>query len=86
MATTNTVKMTFTYADNKSRNYEFSCAADDLIDVEYKINAINASISAGTDDGFKQFFISDDGAMTTKISTAQIISVTETVLDLGGNS
>lgn len=86
MATSNTVKMTFTYADDKSRNYEFACDEDALWDVEDKINAINASIVAGTDDGFKQFFISDSGAMTKKISSAQIISVTETVLDLGGNS
>lgn len=61
-----------------------------LAAVEQKINSINDSLAAGTDNGLANFFISDDynaessiGSFS-KISEAKIISVVETKIPLGG--
>lgn len=81
-----TVKMTLSYDDDDKRNYDFSCDENDLLAVKSKIVAVNTSLAGGTDDGMSDFFLSDNGGNLTKISAAQIISVEETVLDLGGNS
>lgn len=82
----NTVRLKFTYADADTRTYDLECDDNNLMDVQSKVNALNASVTAGTDGGFTTFFLSDNGEEFTKISEAQIISVTETVLDLGGNN
>lgn len=81
---TNTVKMTFLYEDADTRIYDLDCDDDNLPGVSFYIKRINASLEAGTDDGMAAFFLSNGGESLAKISEAQIISVTETVLDLGG--
>lgn len=83
---TNSAKLTFKYNDETTRNYELSVEADDMIDVEDNVKAINVSLAAGTDNGMSSFFVSKAGASLAEISAAQLISVTETVLDLGGNN
>jgi len=83
---TNSVKIKMTYADSTTRDYELSVDENDMMDIEDNIIAINASLTAGTDGGLKSFFVSNGGASLARISEAQIISVTETVLDLGGNA
>ena len=81
---TNTVRMKFLYADADTRTYDLPCDDDNLPAVKSKIRQINSSLEAETDGGMADFFLSDNGEALTKISEAQIISVTETVLDLGG--
>lgn len=86
MATENKVKITMSYTDDTKRNYELAVDEQDMIDVEDNIIAINASLKAGTDGGLSTFFVSNNGSNLSTISEAQIISVSETVLDLGGNA
>jgi len=87
MATTeNTVKLKFMYKDETTRNYDLTIDEDDMMDVSDKVISVNQSLTSGTDNGLSSFFISNGGASLAKISEAQIISVTETVLDLGGGN
>lgn len=83
---TNSVKIKLLYTDSTNRDYEFSVSRDDMVDIEDNIIAINTSLASGTDGGLKTFFVSNGGASLSKISEAQIISINETVLDLGGGN
>lgn len=83
---TTSVKMKFLYADATTRDYELSVDSSDVTNIESNIIAVNSSLNAGTDDGLKSFFVSNSGASLALISEAQIISVTEIVLDLGGGN
>lgn len=82
----NTVKLKFMYKDETTRIYDLTIDENEMMDVADKVIAVNQSLTGGTDNGLSSFFISNGGASLAKISEAQIISVTETVLDLGGNT
>lgn len=75
------VKTNMLYQDADTRNYTFD-ASDSITPnaVREKINAINASITGGTDNGFSQTFTSDNGANLTKISGASIITEVDTII------
>ena len=65
----------------------YSLEVDDSIDsseVKAKILALNASLAAGTSDGFNEFFVSDMGDFLVKISEAKMVEVTETPVAIGG--
>ena len=80
-----TLKTTFTFDDDTTRQYAFSVADSLATACKSKIKAINTSLAGGTDNGLGDFFLSDGGDPLVKISAAQLISETETELDLGGN-
>lgn len=85
MATiTNSVKLTFEYKDKDTKTYDFSIDEDEMMGVSFKVKAVNASLTSGTDNGLSSFFVSKAGASLAQISEAQIISISETVLDLSG--
>jgi len=85
MATENTAKLKFLYKDETTRNYDLEVDASLTSSIKEKVVAVNQSLTSGTDNGLSSFFVSNAGASLAKISEAQIISVTETVLDLGGD-
>ncbi len=83
---TNTVKLTFKYTDDTTRQYALGCADSLLTGVKNKVKAINTSLAGGTSGGLNSFFVSIGGASFASISAAQIISETETTLDLSGGN
>ena len=87
MATEKTLRLTFGYHDsNEKRNYTFTDFEDSAVsDIKTKINAINSSLSAGTDAGLSAFFTSSEGDYLAKIEGAVLTRTLETPLDLGGN-
>lgn len=77
---------------NFTRSYKFANISDTaLANVEAKINALNASLAGGTDDGLAEFYRSDDFDASqdkgtfTKIVSAQTESITETKIFGGDN-
>lgn len=78
------LKMTFAYDDDTTRQYVLNVDIDKATACKSKIRAVNTSLAGGTSGGLDEFFVSADGEYLKKISAAQIISETETVLDLGG--
>lgn len=80
-----TLRATFAYeGTNFTRNYDFEIEDEFKADAKNKVLAINASMEAGTAGGLSTFFVSDNGENFIKISSAKIITVTETQLDLEG--
>lgn len=83
----NSVTMTFGFGGTDfTRKYKFeNVSASALTGVKAGIQAVNASLTAGTAGGLSLFFVSDDyiadsiGAFTG-ITAAQIDSVTESVI------
>lgn len=83
MASTNTLRATFAYENtNETRKYDLDISEDAIPNVKEKTLAINASLAAGTAGGMSSFFVSDNGNHMIKISNLELISITETVLDL----
>ena len=79
MAVTNSVTMTFTYTDDETSQLKLdklSSAA--LSSVEHKVIGVNASLSASTDGGLKDYFVSKNGQPLKQISKAVIESVSDT--------
>ena len=93
MSIKNSVMLEFGYTNTDfKRTYTIDgLSAAALPNIESKILAINASLTAGTDDGLGAFFRSDDFNASTntgtfnKITSAKIESVEETYI-FGGNS
>lgn len=75
------VQTTLLYEDATTRNYTFD-AAEPIVpnDVRSAVQAINASIAGGTDDGLHTTFTADDGANLTKISGAKLTQETVTMI------
>ena len=93
MAKENSVTLTFGYTGTtETRKYKFDEVDDDALgSVKTKVQAINASLAAGTDGGLATFFRSDDYDATdsnnvvgnlNKIVAAQYDEVTTTDIDL----
>lgn len=85
---TNSLQLSFGYENSdQKRTYTFSDINDSVISgIKAKVIAINDSLAANTDGGLASFFIDDNNNNLKYIEEAKIISVTETPLDLGGNS
>lgn len=81
-----TVKTKFKYNDDTTRIYAFDCADSLAAGVKPKILAINSSLSAGTDDGLAEFFVSDAGENFVQISGATIESSTSVPVAIAPNS
>lgn len=80
---TNNVTITLLYADDTTRNYTFEdVSADDLDDVNDKINAINANENNAYENFYKTF-VSEDGAAVTSISACKLTNITEEVIYSG---
>lgn len=86
-----TIELGYTNTDFK-RTMTISEVPDEAFpDIETKINAINASLAAGTDGGLSTFYRSDDfdasqnKGMFNKINKARIESVEEVYI-FGGNN
>lgn len=77
-----TVNLTLGYKNTKeTRTYTIDdVARDDLQYIEEKVDAINASIKAGTDDGLSAFFRSDDYDESTDTGTMVGIIEAESVI------
>lgn len=93
MSTNNSVAIELGYSNT---DFKRTMTIDDIsdeafADIENKINAINASLSAGTDDGLGIFFRADDydasqnKGIFNKINKARLESVEEVYI-FGGNS
>ena len=79
------VKVTMLYQDANTRDYSFNASNSITPNaVREKITAINASIAGGTDGGFSQTFVSDEGSNLTKISGASVITEVDTII-FGGD-
>lgn len=89
----NSVIMTLGYTGTDfTRQFKIdNVEADALSSVKANILAVNASITAGTDDGLADFFLSDDYDATDSeniigkcsgIVDAQIVEMTTTPIDL----
>lgn len=77
---TNKVVITLAFADSTSRTITFNGVEDDkLLDVEDKVNALNANMPTS----FARTFVSKIGATCTMINAAKIISTTEDVIYSG---
>lgn len=87
MAQENSLRLTFGYEDSEQkRNYTFSGVKSSVMpDIKDKVEAINASLAAGTDTSLAAFFTDNDGNNFKKIEQAVLTVTTETPLDLGGN-
>ena len=96
MATNNSAVVTFGYRDSDfTRKYRFSgLSAADLTGVKDAVLAINASVKAGTDGGFAEFFRADDyddsdpqnivGGFKSIVAAETDVTI-ETEIDLSGN-
>lgn len=73
-----TLQITLLYQDGETRTYAFVASGAVPNTVRTKIQAINASISEGTDDGLSTTFVSDYGGNLTRISGAKIINEVDT--------
>ena len=83
----NTIRLTFGYEDTEfTRNYELKIDDSLVAGAKQKIKDINNSLLGGTAGGLSSFFVSDSGENFTLITDAQLTSITETKLDLGGGS
>lgn len=93
MAKENFVTITLGFGGTtETRKYKFDDVDDsDLEDVKTKVQALNASLAAGTDEGLAEFFRSDDYNAAdpnnivgefNRIVAAQIDEVTTTEIDL----
>ncbi len=87
----NSIKLTLGYDQSEfTRKMTIGNVADsiasDSATIKQKIQAVNASIAGGTDDGLKDFFRADDydgtGGKFSGIVAAQIDSTEVTIIDL----
>lgn len=88
MSTNSVIRLTLAYNQtdftrNIAMSVEDSTAAS-VDTITNKIDAINASLAAGTDDGMSTFFLSDDydgvGGTLARIKSAQVETVEETTI------
>ena len=82
------LQLTFGYANSSSTD-KFAFDIEDSIaaasgTIKSNIQAVNASLSAGTDGGLSDFFVAEDfdgvGGVFNRISAAAIVSKTETII------
>lgn len=93
MAIENSVEITLSYKNrDQQRQYTFSdVPATSVATLESALIGINASITAGTDDGLKEVFVADDVNTVTgdgylqAITAAKLTSVEE-IFIFGGES
>jgi len=79
---TNEVSIKVTYEDATSREIELGSCADSIAaNVEALAQAVNTSISGGTDGGLSTFIVSDNGSPMVKISEAKVTSTEVSYLD-----
>ena len=82
-----TIRATFAYEGTEfTRKYDLDIEDEQIANAKAKALAINASLAAGTAGGLSSFFVSDNGENMKEISALQLITVTETVLDLDEGS
>lgn len=82
-----TLRATFAYEGTDfKRKYDLDIEQDQIANAKAKTIAFNASLAAGTSGGLSSFFVSDNGENLKEISALQLITVTETVLDLDEGS
>lgn len=81
-----TVQMKFGYHDTtEKRQYDLEIIGGlSTSTIKNKINAINSSLDAGTAGGLSTFYVSDSGNHLKKIESAKIITITDELIDLGG--
>lgn len=86
MATTNSVTLTLGYdGTDFTRKLKFdNVDASALSGISSKVQAINASLSAGTDGGLSSFFLADDGSFFSGITAASSDQTTTDEFDLNG--
>lgn len=88
MSISHEVQFTFAYnASEQTRTYAFDVAesiAADTATIKQKIQAINASLAAGTDDGLADFFVADDydgtGGKLSSIKSAVVTTTEERII------
>jgi len=75
-----TLTLTLGYKDtNFIRKMKFGGLSDaDLTNLVANVQAFNASIAGGTDDGLNEFFVSDDFDATNNIGTLAGITAAST--------
>lgn len=85
---TNSLQLSFGYKNSEQkRTYTFSEIPDSVVSgMKAKIIGINDSLSASTDGGLASFFVDDNNNNLQSIEEAKLVTLTETPLDLGGNS
>lgn len=84
MANSITVKLAF-QDTNETRLMTFENLPDDALDLDHiknTINAINASLQAGTSGGLNEFFLSNDGNNFSGIIAAHTVSEEETPITI----
>lgn len=80
MANSIVIKMAFEDTD-ETRQVTFDSLPAEAINpapLLNRINALNASLAAGTSGGLNEFFLSNDGDEFVSISSAYTVSETET--------
>ena len=80
-----TLKLTFGYEDNSTRQYSLAVADSLSGSCKSKIKNLNVSLLGGTSDGLDTFFLSDNGQSFTGITAAQLESTEIITLDLEGS-
>ena len=84
-----TVQLKLGYKDTtEKRTYEFDVDEVSSITsaIKEKVIAINSSLAAGTAGGLSTFYVSDNGNHISSIESAKLITITDEILDLGGES
>lgn len=82
----NTIRLVASYENtNFTRQYDLDIEDEFVSTAKQKILDINASLTAGTSGGFNSFFVGENGENLESFTKAQLITVTETVLDLEGS-
>lgn len=79
-----TIKLAFEDTD-ETRQITFEDLPDSALNlgtIKTRINAINASLAAGTSGGLNEFFLSNDGDNFASIASAHTISEIETVINI----
>lgn len=84
----NSLQLSFGYKNSEQkRSYTFSDIPDSVVSgMKEKIIGINDSLAASTDGGLASFFVDDNNNNLQAIEEAKLVTITETPLDLGGNS
>lgn len=84
MANSINIKMAFEDTDEK-RTMIFDKLPDSALDVDVikaRIQAINASLAAGTSGGLNNFFLSSEGDPFVRITSAYTVSTEETPVQI----